>query len=186
MDINELLLTSQSSQQFSACLWDYNTLNIHKFFKNGGTITPKCFEIIGQDYILGSEVGKPLLHVWPLNSQDHSKNIRLILPEPPSCLALCPKNIYLAVGISCKLYIWQLTSGKLLSVQQKNYQPITSIKFSSDGEYLLIGGQDGILITYNFGELISVSNNFLTQSDIGQVEPTYIKNDHSMPIRDIH
>ncbi|KAJ8957989.1 hypothetical protein NQ318_001991 [Aromia moschata] len=187
MENNDLLLTSsQSSQQCSICLWDYGTLNAYKLYKNGGTVSPKCLDIIGQDYVLSGELGKPLLHVWPLNSQEQAKNIRLILPEPASCLAVCPNSNYLAVGIDCKIYIWQIQSGKLLSVQQKNFQPITSVKFSSDGEYLLIGGQDGMLIVYTFCDLISCSNNYLTQSEVGQIEPVYTKTDHSLPIRDIH
>ncbi|XP_018574023.1 WD repeat-containing protein 18 isoform X2 [Anoplophora glabripennis] len=186
MDINELLITSSVSSESSACLWDYNTLNVRKLFKNGGVLTSKGLEVVGQDYILGSELGKPILHVWPLNSQECSKNTRLILPEVATCLALCPRNIYFAAGINCKVYVWQLTSGKLLSVHQKNYQPVTIIKFSSDGDYLLIAGQDGMLVVYNFAELVNLSNSFLTQTDIGQVEPIYIKNDHSMPITDLH
>ncbi|KAG5893098.1 hypothetical protein JTB14_024299 [Gonioctena quinquepunctata] len=187
MDSNEFLLTSSDvAQQYSACLWDYKTLNVQKYYRNGGVISPKCLELVGQDYILSSEVGKPLLHLWPLNSQELAKNIRLILPEPATCLALCPHNIYLAVGINCKIYVWHISSGKLLSLQQKHYQPITCVKFSSDGDFLLIGGHDGILITYNLSELVTVSNNFLSQCDIGQVEPIYVKNDHSLPIRDIH
>lgn len=103
-----------------------------------------------------------------------------------TCLALCPRNLYLAAGINCKVYVWQLSSGKLLSVHQKNYQPVTSIRFSSDGDYLLIAGQDGLVVVYNFAELINLSNSFLTQTDIGQVEPVYVKNDHSMPVTDLH
>lgn len=71
-----MLLTSASSEP-SACLWDYNTLNVRKLYKNGGAINLRSLEIVGQDYILGSESGKPILHVWPLNSQECSKNSRL-------------------------------------------------------------------------------------------------------------
>lgn len=77
MNYTEYLLTSsQISQQFSVCLWDYNTLNVKKYYKNGGTIAQKCLEYVREDYILAAELGKPLLHVWPLNSQDVAKNIR--------------------------------------------------------------------------------------------------------------
>lgn len=111
---------------------------------------------------------------------------RLILPDPASCLTVCPQSTYLAVGISSKLFIWQLASGKLLSVQQKHFQPITIIKFSSDTEFLLVGGQDGMLVAYLVGHIVSVVTNFMEQSDTGQAEPLYVKQDHSMPIRDIY
>lgn len=187
MDNQEFLLSaSQSSQQFSACLWDYNTKNVLKIYKNGGTIPPKTLAAIGQDYILGAEANKPLLHVWPLNSQEVDKSIRLILPGPSTCLSVCPKNTYLAVAIETKLYIWQLCSGKLLSVQQRHYQPITCIRFSSDSEYVIVGGEDGILVVYFLADLVAIHHSLLSQTSIGQVEPVYTKNDHSMPIRDIH
>lgn len=77
MDNQELLLTaSQSSQQFSACLWDYTTKNTLKIYRNGGTVRPKTLSVLGQDYILTAETNKNLLHVWPLNSQEIDKNIR--------------------------------------------------------------------------------------------------------------
>ncbi|CAG9861120.1 unnamed protein product [Phyllotreta striolata] len=181
-----LLTTAQSDQQFSCCLWDYKTLNIHKYYKNGGKVSPKCLELIGEDYILTSEIGKPLLHLWLLNSQAVAKNVRLVIPEPANCLAVCPQNIYLAVGIGCKLYMWHISSGKLLAVQQKNYQPVSVIKFSSDGDFLLVGGEDGMLLTYYLSDLLTVSSNYTSQSDLGKAEPMYVRKDHSMAIKDIH
>lgn len=77
MNTSELLLTSsQNSQQFSVGLWDFNTLNVKKHYRNGGTVAPKCLELLGEDYILAAEIGKPLLQVWALNNQDVCKNIR--------------------------------------------------------------------------------------------------------------
>ncbi|KAL1501311.1 hypothetical protein ABEB36_006655 [Hypothenemus hampei] len=187
MESQELLLiSSQSSQQCSASLWDYTTKNSLKLYRNGGTIPPKTLTLVGQDYILAAETGKPLLHVWPLNSQDINKNIRLILPGPASCLALSPDFNYMAVGISTKLYVWQVCSGKLLSIQQKHYQSITCIEFSSDGEYLAVAGEDGLLVVYFLSNLIAIHHSLLTQSTMGQVDPLYTKNDHSMPIKDVH
>lgn len=187
MENQEFLLTSsQSSQQFSASLWDYNTKNTLKIYRNGGTVPPKTLAVIGQDYILSAEANKPLLHVWPLNSQEIDKSIRLILPGPASCLSVCPKNTFLAAAIETKLYIWQLSSGKLLSVQQRHYQPITCIQFSNDSEYVVTGGEDGILVGYFLGDLVAIHHSLLSQSSIGQVEPVYTISDHSMPIRDIH
>lgn len=92
----------------------------------------------------------------------------------------------MAVGLSSKVYIWHLSSGKLLSVQQKHYQQVTCVKFSSNADFLIVGGLDGMLVVYNFAVVVSTSNNFMSQSDMGYAEPEYVKNDHSMPIKDIH
>lgn len=185
-DITELLLTTtQSSVQWSICAWDYNSGNSLQVYKNGGTATPKTLTTLSNDYLLVAENNKPLLHVWPVNSQEQVKNFRMILPEPANCVAVSPNNYYLAVGIGAKLYIWQIESGKLLCVQQKNYQPLTCVRFSSDGDFVLIGGQDGILVVYSFGDLVNLHGNVLAQSEAGQVEPLYRKMDHSMSISDI-
>lgn len=71
-------------------------------------------------------------------------------------------------------------------MQQRHYQPITCVKFSSDGEYVVVGGEDGLLVVYFLANLVAVHHSLLSQSTIGQVEPVYTRNDHSMPIKDVH
>lgn len=185
-DITELLLTTtQSGVQCSICAWDYNSGNSLQVYKNGGAAAPKTVATLGNDYVIAAEKNKPLLHVWPVNSQEQVKNFRMVLPEPATCLAVSPNSCYLAVGIGAKLYVWMIESGKLLRVQQKHYQPITCVRFSSDGDFVVVGGQDGMLVTYNFGDLVNVHGNVLAQSTAGQVEPLYKKMDHSMAISDL-
>lgn len=181
-----LLTTSQSTQQWSACVWDYNTLNIYRLYRNGGTIVSKTLNVIGNDYIISAEQNKPILHFWLLNSQEPSKRIRFILPEPATCLDICKENTFLIVGIGCKLYVWEISSGKLLSVQQKHFQPITCVKFSSDSAFVVVTGEDGMLVVYNLADLVMIHNNYLAQHDVGQVEPAYTRNDNSLPITDLH
>lgn len=185
-DLTEFLLTTtQSGLQWTICTWDYNSGNSLRIYKNGGIAASKTLTTLGNDYILTAEYNKPLLHVWPLNSQDQVKNFRMILPEPANCIAVSPNNYYLAAGIGPKLYIWQIESGKLLHVQQKHYQPITCVKFSNDGDFVVVAGQDGMLVTYNFGDLVNIHGNVLTKSEAGQIEPLYKRMDHSRPITDI-
>lgn len=71
-----LLTACQTAEQFSACVWDYNTKNVLKTYRNGGPAPPRSLSVVGDDYILTAEAAKPLLHVWPLNSQETDKNIR--------------------------------------------------------------------------------------------------------------
>lgn len=185
-DISELLLTTtQSSLQWTISAWDYNSGNTLHLYKNGGVASAKTLTTLGNDYLLTAECNKPLLHVWPLNSQEQVKNFRMILPEPARCVAISPNNSYLAVGLGAKLYLWQIESGKLLCVQQKHYQPITCVRFSSDGDFVVVAGQDGMLVTYNFGDLVNVHGNVLAQSEAGQIEPLYKRMDHSRPIADL-
>jgi len=97
MDTQELLLTaSQSSVQSSITLWDYNTKNTLKSYKNGGAVPENCLSVIDQDYILAAEANKPLLHVWPLNSQEIDKTIRYDLF--PS-ISAHPLNLHIFTGL---------------------------------------------------------------------------------------
>ncbi|KAH0814825.1 hypothetical protein GEV33_007966 [Tenebrio molitor] len=187
MDTHELLLTTcRHVQQWSACLWDHSSGNILHCYKNGGVVAPKSVNFVGNDYIVSADDDKPMTHVWLLNSQEPVKKLSTILPESVTVMSVCPKGCYLAAGIGLKLYVWHLSSGKLFTIQRKNFQPITCVKFSSDGVYVIVAGQDGLLVVYDLASLVSFHNNYLSQSDIGQVEPLYTKHDHSLPITDVH
>lgn len=187
MDLKELLLTtSRCSQQWSACLWDPTTGNALQSYKNGGIVAPNCLVLIGEDYLLTADETKPVTHLWPLNSQEPIKKLSTILPEKVTAMAVCPKCCYLAMGIGNKFYLWHLPSGKLFTVQRRNFQPISKIQFSNDGVFVIIGGRDGMLIVYDMISLLSFNKNYFSQTDIGQVDPVYLKHDHTMSILDIH
>lgn len=183
----ELLLSSQAqnAQLISCCFWDYNNGNILQIYKHGGSVKEKSLNLIGADYVITAEVAKPLLHLWALNSQETLKNVRLVLPEPVTVLQVCPKGNFIAAGIGTKLYVWELCTGMLLTVQSVHYQPITCIKFSSGSECLLVAGQDGMIVCYQFSLLISNSGN-KAQRDIQQLEPVYKRMDHPLAVTDMH
>ncbi|KAJ3652093.1 hypothetical protein Zmor_018089 [Zophobas morio] len=186
MELQELILTTcRSTQQSSACLWDQTTGNALHYYKNGGVIAPKTLTLLGNDYIMSADEDKPVTHIWPLNSQEPEKKMSTVLPDKITTMALCPDSCYLAAGIGVRLYIWHLPSGKLFSIQKKNFQPISCIKFSSDGSCVIVAGQDGMLIVYKLVSLVSLHNNLQSQSE-GQIEPLYTKHDHTLPITDVH
>lgn len=185
MDSEEYLLTSTNcAQHWSCALYNPHTTNLIKTYKNGGITSAKTLQIIGDDYIIAAEQSKPILHVWQLNSQEVNKNARLILPEPTSCLAVCPKNVYIAAGIGRKLYVWKL-DGKLLSVTKKHFQPITCLTFSSDGQFLAVAGDDGILLIYKLADLVAFNTSYTVQKNLGQVEPLHTITQNSMGITDM-
>lgn len=178
-----LLTTTESNLQWTISAWDYNSGNSIHFYKNGGNATGKTLATLGNDYFLTGEYNKPLLHVWPVNSQEQVKNFRIVLPETANCIAISPNNCYLVIGMGVKFYVWQIESGKLLNVQQKHYQAITCIRFSSDGDFIVVAGQDGMVLTYNFSDLINIHRNVLSATE--QIEPLYKRMDHTRPISDL-
>lgn len=183
----DLLLTScQSGQQFTACLWDYKTGNALNLYKNGGSTSRNSIGRIKNDLIISIEQQKPLLRLWCINGKEQPQNFKMVLPEPASNLTVSPDNCYIALSFGTKLGIWQLNSGNLLYYNQKHFQPITCIKFCNESSFISTGGKDGMLVTYNFGNLIDLQNNYFPQSNTNLVEPLYCRTDHTSSITDIH
>lgn len=189
VDLLEYVLTSsKSSEQWTAGLWDYKseTGNNLQIYKNGGIALLNSLYVLGNDYLMTAEQNQPLIHVWPLNGPEQIKNLRFILPAPAMVLAVSPDNRYLAVGIATKLYVWQISSGTLLTVQEKHLLPISCIKFSYNSDYLITASENGTVLTYNFGTLVSLHNSNYSQSEIGQIEPLYHITHHIKAVTDVH
>ena len=179
----ELLLgTHELSPNFSLCAWNFESGNVEASYKNGGTCSSKSLCQLSNDYFLTAEKEKPLIHVWPVNSQEDMKNVRFVLPEPARVVTVDTNSNYLAVGINVRVYVWHLSSGSLLAVLEKHYQPVTCLKFSNTTEYLVTSGQDGLLITYKVGNVLNLHNKFVA----GQNEPLYTRNDSSSSVVDVH
>ncbi|KAI4464642.1 wd-repeat protein 18 [Holotrichia oblita] len=185
-DLELLLGSYQQNQNTSICAWNYNTGNVEHVYKSGGTALPKTLCVISSDYLLTAEQDKPLLHIWPVNSQEQVKNIRFVLPDVVSSIDIDSYNNYIAAGIGLKLYVWHLNSGRLINILQKHYQPITCVKFSSDSSYVLAGGQDGMLVAYKLENVVSYTNSYVSQKNVGECEALYTKMDHSAQITHIH
>lgn len=49
-------------------------------FSGGGTITPHGFSFINQEFIITANNTKPLLHIWPVNSQEQVSGLRFVVP----------------------------------------------------------------------------------------------------------
>lgn len=187
MDLQELLMsTCENNKPAAINLWDYQTTNSVFQYKSGGPISKHMVAQLQNDYIVGANREEPKLYLWQMNSHEPLKNFRLILPEVASCLSVCPHGIYLAVGIKTYLYIWQLASGKLLTIQRRNMRKITVVKFSGNGSLLIVADEGGILSTYKLVRLVSLHKNDLSHREVGQTEPVYSRSDHTEAITDIH
>lgn len=187
MDVKELLLASFSSNKnTSVYLVNHVTSGVINSYKNGGAVEKHSMLQLGNEYILTGNKKEPKLHLWHVGNPDPLKKVRLILPNIPNCMAVCCNNIFLAVGIKTDLYIWQLSSGSLLTIQKRHYQNISVIKFSSCSNYLLTASEDGSVNAYKLVDLISTDKNNLIQTSIGNTEPLYSKNYHNLKITDLY
>ena len=77
-------------------------------------------------------------------------------------------NIFLAAGINNEVYIWDVKTHKLLE-KLKNYHAVSSIKFSEDDKYLIVGGQKDNIFVWN------AKDDFSFVSQIDGEAPSFIE-----------
>lgn len=64
-DFEVALSTEASGDNFCVSLWDINSGMQLKAYK-GGCCPCRCVSLLGKDYILASQLNKPIIHVWNL------------------------------------------------------------------------------------------------------------------------
>ncbi|XP_026468488.1 WD repeat-containing protein 18-like [Ctenocephalides felis] len=176
----EVVFVSDDSGQNNTSVYDPNTCTMVMSYKGGNLASPRTVSLINHNYLIAADRVKPLLNVWPINSQETVQGLRMICPGRVGALDVTPKGIYLAAGIEDKLHIWHASTGRLASVISRHYQPISCVKFTDDGSFLITAGQDGVILVWNFAYLIQVVGaNERTQ------EPLYSFSDHTLPVTDI-
>ncbi|XP_055844475.1 WD repeat-containing protein 18 [Episyrphus balteatus] len=178
-DSLEVLYTSDlSEQQWSCCAWDYKTATSLMVYKGGGSVNARCFCFVANNHIITANSAKPLFHVWPINNQEQISSVRFVAPGKANALAISPDGNYLVAGIQETLYIWQITSGRMLANLSKHYQPVTCIKFTDDGSHFVSAGLDGGVLVWNLAQVICNGDN--------NQEPLYAFNDHGLSVTDVH
>ena len=97
--------------------------------------------LINGKFIVTANNVKPLLSMWAINNSDTIQNVKFVLPGKVNVLAV--NGEYLIAGIKENIYIWQIATGKMLTMLSKHYQPVNCIKFIDDGSHFVSGGEDG-------------------------------------------
>lgn len=135
--------------------------------------------MINNNFIVTANNVKPLLSMWPVNSSDTIQNVKFVLPARVNALAVSPDGCFLVAGIQENIYIWQIVTGRMLTMLTKHFQPITCIKFTDDGSHFASGGQDGQVIVWSLSA--AVGDSYQTEA----VEPLYSFSDHALPVTDL-
>lgn len=179
-ELFEVLVTTDKNTNISARVWNYKTGNCLHNFKSGGRIVPFGFGFIGNDYFIGAEFEKPLIKVWPVNSQEPLKNIKFVCPGNVNVLAVSPDGNYLVAGIEEQLYVWQLATGQLLAVLQQHFQKITKVLFTGCSSFLISSGNDGLVVVWSMSSIFSKED--MTGS---KPKPLHVFSEHSIVVTDI-
>lgn len=132
---------------------------------------------------------KALINVYSWGKEGVDQ--RIPIPEPLTCITSAKqlgngtgKLPWLVAGgsKSGKIYLWEVASGNLLAVKEAHYQPITVLKFSSCGTYLVSGSEDTRCLIWRTLDLLSIYNSSLSHES---VKPYAAFHDHSLPVTDL-
>ena len=172
----EVLLTCDESEtRTSVNFW--NPVSGTKLLSlRGPPAHPHSLSMIRDEGLLVVETGKPFIHFWQAGHPLQTSR-RILCPGKPGPAAMSPNGNFLAVAIEEKINLWQVSSGRIVTViNSAHYRPVTVLKWNHDGTYLLSAGVDGMVLAWKFISL--VSGNSCT--------PKYSWSDHSFPVADIH
>ncbi|XP_033332863.2 WD repeat-containing protein 18 [Megalopta genalis] len=172
----EVILTSDSTgEHWSAATWDPRTGSTLSTYKHAGALAQGTLQLLGDSYIIGADLTKPRIHVWPLNNPNPVSNLRLTTPGKVTALACTPNGAFMVAAISEKLFLWQVCNGKLLGHLSQHYQTVNCLSFSSDGSLFASGAEDGLVFVWS---LFSVAND-------ERSTPLHGFSHHSLPVKDL-
>lgn len=179
-DLIEVAITSDASgSQWSCCAWDPRAGTNLMTYKGGGAPGANALSFIRNEFIVTGNIAKPLIHIWPVNSQEQIQGARLVTPGRVTALAISPDGIYCVAGVAEIIYVWQISSGRMLAALSRHYQSVTSIKFTDDGSHFVSAGQDGMVLLWKLSQVIVPINNQPTA-------PLYSFSDHALPVSAVH
>ncbi|OTF73017.1 WD domain containing protein [Euroglyphus maynei] len=173
--------------------WDVSTGNMFSTYrsmgkKSAGFVPRHCIDRIGYQYLINGYQNSPLLNVWSLDGKDRL-HLKLILPGNVGALCITPDGHYLLTAIDTRLYIWQLASGYLLAVLDGHYQSIRVVKMAGDQTHFITGGDDGVILIWNFAKVIvpdSRQSFSVIDGHSSRLEPDHTITNSSTAIIDIH
>jgi len=183
---HEALLTSDNSGQlWNICVWDPETGSTLTTYK-GSSSAPRTLSMIGADYIISAPPSKPILNVWQVNRAEQLP-VRMIAPGRVRAMVASPSGSYLLAATEENINIWQISTGKLLRVLSRHYQPVTSLVFTRDGAAFISAGEDGQVLAWSLA--VTVSLRCLPGQEsrqVGQPDPRWTWNDHALPVTGVH
>ncbi|CCE66128.1 hypothetical protein TPHA_0O01610 [Tetrapisispora phaffii CBS 4417] len=143
---------------------------------------------VGDKYLFVAQAKKALINVYDISGLQKRESVeqRLPLPEIVSCLEVVPNStdigtndnipyLLLASTPSGKVYVWEVSSGILLSVKpMAHYQAITKIKSILGGKYIVTAGKDSRLMIWQTTDFVSSE----------EPRPVAILHDHTLAVTD--
>ncbi|GAA6226289.1 WD repeat-containing protein 18 [Lates japonicus] len=174
----EVIVTSDSGSQ----LWNSTVFDLHSgsslLSYRGGNSSARTLAVLRGEFLLSAQLGKNFINVWEIQRKDQLQQ-KIVCPGVVTCLTASPNGLFLAAGVAEAVYLWEVCTGKLLSVLTRHYQDVTCLKFTDDSSHFVSGGKDNLALVWSLCSVI--------QLDLSHTpEPRHILSRHSLPITDLH
>ncbi|KAI3369194.1 hypothetical protein L3Q82_026149, partial [Scortum barcoo] len=174
----EVIMSSDSGAQ----LWNCTVFDLHSgsslLSYRGGNSSARTLTVLGRQYLLSAQLGKNFINVWEIQRKDQLQQ-KIVCPGVVTCLTASPDALFLAAGVAEAIYLWEVSTGKLLSILGRHYQDVTCLKFTDDSSHFVSGGKDNLALVWSLSSVI--------QLDLSHTpEPRHILSRHSLPITDLH
>lgn len=171
-DLVEVIISSDNTDQFyTNAVWDAKTSNQLMGYRGGSAAKSNTVAFINFNFIVSANASKPLIHIWPINSQEQMQSARLVTPGKVNALAVSSDGNYCVCGIAELVYLWHIPTGKMFASLSRHFQNVSHLQFTDDDSYFISAGQDGMVLVWSLADVLS-----------GHVQPKFTFSDHSLPI----
>ncbi|XP_077441135.1 WD repeat-containing protein 18 [Vanacampus margaritifer] len=174
----EVVVSSDASSQ----LWNVSVFDVHSgsslLSYRGGNSSARTLCLLNGQYLLSAQLAKNFINVWEIHRKEQLQQ-KIVCPGVVTCISASADGVFLAAGVAEAIYLWEVSTGKLLSVVTRHYQDVTCVKFTDDGSHFVSGGKDSVVLVWSVSSVIQV--------DLSHApEPRHILAHHTLPITDLH
>ncbi|XP_075993620.1 WD repeat-containing protein 18 [Genypterus blacodes] len=174
----EVIVSSDSASP----LWNISVFDPHSgsslLSYRGGNSSARTLSVLSGEHLLSAALGKNFINVWEIHRKDQLQQ-KIVCPGVVTCLTASANGLFLAAGIAEAVYLWEVSTGKLLSVLSRHYQDVTCLKFTDDSSHFVSGGKDNLAMVWSLASVV--------QLDLSHApEPRHVLSRHSLPITDLH
>ncbi|XP_028299434.1 WD repeat-containing protein 18 isoform X2 [Gouania willdenowi] len=163
-------------------LWSCSVWDLHGgaslLSYRGSPSSARGLTVLRDGFVLSAQPGKNFISAWELHRKEPLQQ-KIMCPSVVTCLTASHDGFFLAAGVSESVYLWEVCSGKLLSVLSRHYQEVTCVAFTDDSSHVVTGGKDNMALVWSLSSVVQV--------DAGSApDPRHVLARHSLPIADLH